>query len=138
MTHVLVVHHDVDLADLEVDELRRAGYVVEQCSGPSAGPCPVLRNAPCWMAERADVLVYDAYASGDDSRILIEELRAQYPTKPVVLTSLGMDLDWVTAEGVTGVVPLAGAPTQRSLAAAVEAALALVQPTADASPGATG
>ena len=26
MTRVLVVHHDVDVADIEVDDLRRAGY----------------------------------------------------------------------------------------------------------------
>lgn len=124
MTQVLVVHHDVDLADIEVDELRRAGYEVAQCSGPSAGPCPVLRHAPCWMAERADVLVYDAFASGDDSRVLIDELREQYPDKPVVLTSLGMDLDWVTTEGVHDVTPMTGAPTQKRLVEAVETALA--------------
>ena len=123
MTHVLVVHHDVDLADIEVDELRRAGYQVEQCSGPSAGPCPVLRHAPCWMAERADVLVYDAFASGDDSRVLIDELREQYPDKPVVLTSLGMELDWVTTEESTGSRRSIGAPTQKRLVEAVEAAL---------------
>lgn len=124
MTRVLVVHHDVDLADVEVDELRRAGYTVEQCSGPSAGPCPVLRRAPCWMAERADVLVYDEYASGDDSRVLIEDLRELYPDKPVVLTSLGMELDWVEEEGIHGVTPMIGAPTQRRLVEAVETALA--------------
>lgn len=123
MTQVLVVHHDVDLADIEVDELRRAGYVVEQCSGPTAGPCPVLRRAPCWMAERADVLVYDVWASGDDGRALVEDLREMYPDKPVVLTSPGMELDWVTTEGVHGVTPLIGAPSQARLVAAVEAAL---------------
>jgi DNA-binding NarL/FixJ family response regulator len=76
------------------------------------------------MAERADVLVYDAFASGDDSRVLIDDLREQYPDKPVVLTSLGMELDWVTTEGVHGVTPMTGAPTQKRLVEAVEAALA--------------
>ena len=124
MTNVLVVHHDVDLADIEVDALRRAGYKVEQCSGPSAGPCPVLRRASCWMCERADVFVYDVFASGDDSHILIDDLRELYPDKPVVLTSLGMELDWVETEGAHGVTPMTGAPTQKRLVAAVEAALA--------------
>ena len=124
MTNVLVVHHDVDMADIEVDELRRAGYTVEQCSGPTAGPCPVLRRAPCWMCERADVLLYDVWASGDDGRALIEDLREQYPDKPVVLTTLGMEPDWVTDEGVHAVTTVAGAPTQVRLVAAVEAALA--------------
>ena len=125
MTSILVVHHDVDMADIEVDELRRAGYEVAQCSGPTAGaPCPVLRHAPCWMCERADVLVYDVWASGDDGRGLIEGLREQYPETPVVLTSLGMEPDWVTDDGIHGVTVMTGAPTTQRLAAAVEAALA--------------
>lgn len=124
MTQVLVVHHDVDIADIEVDELRRAGYTVEQCSGPTAGPCPVLRQASCWMADRADVLVYDVWASGDDGHALIEHLRDMYPDKPVVLTSQGMELDWVQTEGVHGVTPLTGAVTQKRLVEAVETALA--------------
>ena len=124
MTSVLVVHHDVDLADVEVDELRRAGYTVEQCSGPTAGPCPVYRRLPCWMAERADVLVYDVWAAGDDGRALIEDLREQYPDKPVVLTTLGMEPDWVVDEGVHGVTVMSGAPTQKRLVEAIEIALA--------------
>ena len=124
MTNVLVVHHDVDLADLEVDELRRAGYEVEQCSGPTAGPCPVLRGQTCWMADRADVLVYDVWASGDDGRALITNLRDLHPGKPVVLTSPGMELEWVEIEGIHGVTPMVGAPTTARLTAAVEAALA--------------
>jgi DNA-binding NtrC family response regulator len=125
MTRVLVVHHDVDLADLEVDALRRAGYAVEQCSGPThGGPCPVLRGTTCWMADRADVLVYDVWASGDDGHALIEHLRDMYPDTPVVLTSPGMPLDWVETEGIHGVTPLLGAPTQQRLVEAIETALA--------------
>ena len=59
MTRVLVVHHDIDIGDLETDELRRAGYEVEQCMGPTAAthPCPVINGRPCPAAARADVLV---------------------------------------------------------------------------------
>jgi hypothetical protein len=37
MTRVLVVNHDIDLADEEVDSLRRRGYDVEEC-GPIGAP----------------------------------------------------------------------------------------------------
>lgn len=124
MTRVLVVHHDIDVADIEVDELRRAGYEVDQCAGPiGGGSCPVLRAAPCWQVDWADVLVYDVWASGDDGRELIEDLRDLYPDKPVVMTSGGMMLDWEEAEGPHRVTPLNGPPNGSLLAAAVEAAL---------------
>ncbi|TAM69221.1 MAG: hypothetical protein EPN50_04835 [Chloroflexota bacterium] len=124
MTKVLVVHHDVDLADVEVDGLRRAGYEVEQCAGPTgAQPCPVMRGSACWMADRADVLVYDAWASGDSGRELVDDIRAIYPDKPLVLTSAGLPLAWERTEGRGRVTPLTGQPTRERLTAAVEAAL---------------
>ena len=124
MTRVLVVHHDIDVADIEVDELRRAGYEVEQCAGPIGGsPCPVLRGDECWQVDRADVLVYDVWASGDGRPALIEDLRDLYPEKPVVLTSGGLMLDWVQTEGPHQVTPALGPPNSGLLAAAVEAAL---------------
>jgi hypothetical protein len=90
MTRFLVVHHDVDVADIEVDELRRAGHEVEQCAGPIGGnPCPLLRGVRCPQVDWADVLVYDAWVSGDGEPELIEHLRAVYPEKAVVLTSGG-------------------------------------------------
>ena len=65
MTRVLVVHHDLDLAGQEVDLLRRFGYDVIECGGPTWNRCPVLAGRPRDLAERADVLVYDVWASGD-------------------------------------------------------------------------
>lgn len=124
MTRVLVVHHDVDVADIEVDELRRAGYEVDQCAGPIGGDaCPVMRGEPCWQVDEADVLVYDLWASGDGHRELIEALRDLHPDKPVVVTSPGLVLDWVEAEGPHGVTPVLGAATREELVAAVRAAL---------------
>lgn len=127
MTRVVVVHHDLDLADQEADSLRRAGYEVEQCAGPTGGwaPCPILRGKPCPAAERADVLVYDVFAEGgfDGGRALVEGLRRLHPDVPVVLTSPAMELDWVATEGPARVVPLVGAPTRDRLVAAIEAAL---------------
>ena len=130
MTRVLVVHHDIDLADQEVDSLRRRGYEVTQCAGPigaSAG-CPVLFGQTCGLAEEADVLVYDAWASGEPggAQALIEGLRDIHPDTPVVLLASGMEPSWIETAGVHGVTPLVGAPSGDRLAAAIEEALASV------------
>ena len=91
MARVLVVHHDPDQADIEVDRLRHEGHEVQQCAGPVAGsPCPVLLGEPCWQVEWADVLLYDAWISGDGEQALIEDLRAIHPDKPVMLLSGGL------------------------------------------------
>ncbi|MEO7332537.1 MAG: hypothetical protein ABIZ71_01200, partial [Gemmatimonadales bacterium] len=124
MTRVLVVHHDPDVSDIEVDALRRAGYEVDQCAGPIGGDaCPVLNGRPCWQVDLADVLVYDSWASGDGYPELIEDVRDLHPDKPIVLTSQGMVLDWVETDGPHGVTPYVGPPTGSGLVAAVEAAL---------------
>ncbi len=135
MRRVLVVNHDLDLADQEVDSLRRAGYIVEQCSGPIRGPCPVLSGLPCPWADRADVLVYDVWATGDTDggRQLIHELRTIHPEIPIVLTAPGIELDWVQTEGPDRVTPLVGALTGERLAAAIETAIAGAD--GDATPG---
>lgn len=126
MARVLVVHHDIDLADQEANSLRRLGYEVEQCSGPTFYGCPVLRGENCPAVEGADVLVYDVWATSetDSSRRLIEGLREVYPNVPIVLTAPGMELDWVRTSGVHGVVPLVGVPTSERLAAAIDEAFA--------------
>jgi DNA-binding NtrC family response regulator len=135
MTRVLVVHHDVDVADIEVDELRRAGFEVDQCGGPhGGGACPVLNGQPCWQVDEADVLVYDMWASGESSRSLIEEIREFHPGKPLVVTSPGMVLDWIETEGAHGVTPVLGAPTREDLVAAVHAAVKAASDTVRAEP----
>ena len=129
MTRALVVHHDIDLADQEVASLRRLGYVVEQCSGPTANTCPVLNGGRCAMADRSDVLVYDAWASGDTdgSQALIAALRRVHPATPIVLTFPGVDLDGFDEEPTHGVVPLLGQPTGARLHEAIQVALAQVR-----------
>ena len=94
MTRVLVVHHDLDMADEEVASMRRAGYEVDQCAGPTHAlhACPVMRGLPCWQVDWADVVVYDEWAAGNGGGELTEDLRILYPDKPVVLTSLGASL----------------------------------------------
>jgi DNA-binding NtrC family response regulator len=127
MTRVLVVHHDIDLADQEVDSLRRRGYEVTQCAGPIGAwaGCPVLAGQECTMADEADVLVYDAWATGepDGAQRLIEGLRDVHPDVPVVLVASGIEPDWIETAGQHGITPLVGAPSGERLAAAIESAL---------------
>lgn len=126
MTRVLVVHHDLELAGQEVDSLRRFGYDVTECGGPTRNRCPVLAGHPCDLAERADVLLYDVWASGDaeGARTLIENIREIHPETPVVLTSPGLALSWEETTGRHSVTVLLGQPTGARLNEAIQAALA--------------
>lgn len=125
MTHVLVVHHDPDMADQESDWLRQAGFSVGECAGPQHGPCPVLHDLPCPAVDEADVLVYDVWSTGDteSEQELIERLREIHPEIPIVLTAPGLEFDWVQTAGLHAVVPLIGTPSAARLKAAVELAL---------------
>jgi hypothetical protein len=88
MTRLLVVYHDASVADIETDELRRAGFEVDRCAGPIGGnPCPVLNGGPCWQVDEADVLVYDTWEVGHHGPELLANLQHFHPGKPVVLTS---------------------------------------------------
>ncbi len=126
MTRALVVHHDIDLADQEVESLRRLGYQVEQCSGPTANTCPVLNGGTCALAAESDVLIYDAWASGDADGAgeLIADLRRVHPTVPIVLTYPGIGFEGMDDEPAHGVVPLTGQPTGARLHAAIQQAIA--------------
>jgi hypothetical protein len=128
MTRVLVVHHDLDLAGQEVDSLRRFGYQVTECSGPTRNHCPVLAGRPCDLAEDADVLVYDVWASGDadGSQTLIENIRDIHPDTPIVLTSPGLALSWEETTGRHRVTTLTGQPTGARLHDAIQNALGTV------------
>ena len=125
MTRVLVVHHDLDMAGQEVDSLRRFGYQVTECAGPTRNVCPVLAGHPCDLAEVADVLVYDVWASGDadGSQKLIENIRDVHPDTPVVLTSPGLAFSWEESEGPHKVTELLGQPTGARLHEAIQRAL---------------
>jgi hypothetical protein len=130
MIRVLVVHHDLDLAGQEVDSLRRLGYHVTECGGPTRNVCPVLAGRSCELAEAADVLVYDVWASGDSdgSQALIENIRDVHPDTPVVLTSPGLTLAWEESTGRHGVTILSGQPTGARLHEAIQAALSSMAP----------
>jgi hypothetical protein len=126
MTRVIVVHHNLDLAGQEADSLRRFGYDVIECGGPTRNLCPVVAGRPCDLVERADVLVYDVWASGDaeGARTLIEKIRDIHPDTPVVLTSPGPELSWEEHSGPHQVTTLLGQPTGARLHEAIQAAIA--------------
>jgi hypothetical protein len=125
MTRVLVVNHDTDLADQEVDSLRRRGYEVMECLGPIGASCPILSDIPCELAEWADVMVYDAWATGEPegAKALIEGLRQLHATVPIVLSAPGIEPDWIDLAGPNRITPLVGSPTGERLAEAIELAL---------------
>lgn len=125
MTRALVVHHDIELADQEADSLRRLGYEIEQCSGPTANPCPVLNGDTCVLATSADVLIYDAFADGDTAGAgaLINGLRALNPGIPIVITTPGIGYTWEPTDD-PGVVELQGQPTGARLHEAIQKAMA--------------
>lgn len=125
MTRVLVVNHDTDLADQEVDSLRRRGYEVMECLGPIGASCPILSEIPCELASWADVMVYDAWATGepDGAKALIEGLRQLHPTVPIVLSAPGIEPDWIDLAGPNRITPLVGSPSGERLAEAIEQAL---------------
>jgi hypothetical protein len=126
MTRVLLVNHDVDVADLQTDSLRRRGYEVTECLGPVGASCPILAGRPCDMAEGVDVLVYDAFVTGepDGAQRLIEGLREIHPTVPIVLCANGLEPEWMETTGAHGVTPLVAATSWSQLAASIEQAIA--------------
>ncbi|HEY7025542.1 MAG TPA: hypothetical protein VH371_11345 [Candidatus Limnocylindrales bacterium] len=114
------------MADEHVAALRAAGYEVELCGGPEETPCPVRAGLPCPLADRADVLVYDAWlvGGGNAARDLVADVRETYPDLPIVLTSVEPGIDWVEVEGPHRVTPIAGQPSPDELREAVGSALA--------------
>lgn len=126
MTRVLVVNHDIDLADQEVDSLRRRGYEVHECLGPIGAHCPILSGRPCNLAAWADVMVYDAWATGepDGATALIHGLRVHHPDVPIVVSAPGIEPSWIETAGPDGITPLVGLPSGERLAAAIEQAIA--------------
>ena len=125
MTRVLVVHHDIDIEDQEVDTLRRLGYDTVSCAGPSGTSCPIMRGEECTDVAGADVLLYDVWSTTESGggELLVRNLREMHPDIPLVLSAPGMELDWVETEGPHKVVPLVGPPTAEKLDAAIKEAI---------------
>jgi hypothetical protein len=125
MVRAVVVNRDPEIAEQHADALRAVGYEVELCGGPQQDPCPVLGGLPCPLADRADVLVYDAWVVGGGAaaRSLVAEVRETYPDLPIVMTSVDSALAWIDTEGPHRVLPMPGHPSPEELRTAVETAL---------------
>jgi hypothetical protein len=121
MTRLLVVYHDVNVADLETDELRQAGFEVDRCAGPIGGnPCPVLHGMPCWQVDNADVLLYDTWEAGRHDPEMVASLRQFHPGKPIVLTSSRAALEDLKADEANLIFH---APTRADLVPAIRRAV---------------
>ncbi len=125
MTRVLLVQRDPAVASDMAAKLRSAGYEIELCGGPEQEPCPVIRDMPCPLVDRADVLVYDAWVAGEAvaGEHLVSQLRDAYADLPVVLTSVDDSVAWAEREGRHRVFPLGSQPTDTELVEAIEVAL---------------
>ena len=125
MTRVLVVNHDTALADEEVDSLRRRGFEVRECLGPIGAHCPILAGRTCDLIDWAEVVVYDAWATGEPegAQALIEGIRQYHPNVPIVLSATGMEPGWIETSGANQVTPLVGSPIGQRLVTAIETAL---------------
>jgi DNA-binding NtrC family response regulator len=125
MTRVLVVHHDIDIEDQEIETLRRLGYEPVGCAGPSHTSCPIMRGEDCPEVAEADVLLYDVWSTTESGggALLVKNLREMHPDIPMVLSAPGIELDWVETAGAHKVVPLVGPPTAERLDAAIKEAL---------------
>ena len=88
-----------------------------------------LSGRTCDLAAGADVLVYDAFMTGEPegARRLVEGMRELHPDLPIVLVATSFEPEWVETAGAHRVTPLAGNPTGDRLATAIEAAIALAR-----------
>lgn len=125
MTRVLLVYQDQNVADVEGDALRQAGYEVDRCAGPIGGEaCPVLSGRRCWQVDKADVLVYDTWDADLEHAQIIEDLLVLHADKPLVLTSPVSPQSFTAARRtMVRSIPVAG--SRAALPGAIERALQL-------------
>lgn len=69
-----------------VDALRRAGYAVAVCPGPTAAdPCPLAGDEGCAAAHGADVVVSSLGLETSEALTALEALRERLPWLPVLV-----------------------------------------------------
>lgn len=66
--------------------LRRAGYEPVWCGGPTlhGSPCPLVRGEGCAAADEAAAVVSFLRVGKPQERAVLEALRDQHPTLPVI------------------------------------------------------
>lgn len=103
--------------------LKRHGYDVVVCGGPEAvkkGQCPLATGGCCPAAAGADVVFSHLRLRDDESRAVVEGLRAKLPATAVIV-----EIEQVNAASVPEGCTVVLAPaTGRGAVAAVDAAVA--------------
>ncbi|HUJ56554.1 MAG TPA: hypothetical protein VLW49_11270 [Gaiellaceae bacterium] len=83
---VLLEHPAREDTHARVDALRRAGYAVAVCPGPTAADrCPLAGDEGCAAAHDADVVVSSLGLETDEAREALAALRARLPRLPVLV-----------------------------------------------------
>jgi DNA-binding NarL/FixJ family response regulator len=69
-----------------IDALRRAGFAIAVCSGPTAqGHCPLAGDEGCAAAHDADIVVSSLGLETAEGREPLEALRTRLPHVPVLV-----------------------------------------------------
>jgi hypothetical protein len=83
---VLLETGDAEANSARVDALRRAGYAIAICSGPTPeGRCPLAGDDGCAAAHGADVVVSSLGLGSEEAREPLAALRARLPELPVLV-----------------------------------------------------
>lgn len=98
---VLLETGDAEANRARVDALRRAGYAIAICPGPTAeGHCPLAGDDGCAAAHGADVVVSSLGLDREEAREPLAALRERLPDLPVLV-----EADAETAERWPDLVP---------------------------------
>jgi DNA-binding NarL/FixJ family response regulator len=125
---VLIEHADRETAFRYVDTLRRAGYSVAICDGPSNDRrpperCVLVAGEPCAAVDGADVVVSGLGVHDAEKRAVLEALRRHHPDKALVVEVSPDDLHRYD-DLVDGVHVVVSPVESEELVAAVGAAAA--------------
>jgi hypothetical protein len=95
---VLIEHSDDAVALEYADALRRAGYSVAICRGPSGErdpreKCVLVSGEPCAAVDGADIVVSGLGVRTPEKRAVLEALRRHHPEKPLVVEMTPGDLE---------------------------------------------
>ena len=126
---VLIEHSDEGaVISKYVPALRRAGYSVAVCHGPSAErqppeSCVLVTGERCVAVQGADVVVSGLGASAPEKRAVLEALHRFHPRKPLVVEVSTGELD-LYGELVDGAHLIVSPVEPEELVAAVGDALA--------------
>jgi hypothetical protein len=124
----LIEHSDEAVAFRYVDTLRRAGYSVAVCRGPSGErhppeKCVLLTGDRCAAVDGADVVVSGLGIRVPEKRAVLEALRRHHPEKPLVVEVEAGELDGF-GDLVDGVHLVVSPVEPEELVTAVDAARA--------------